>query len=215
MSIYYESLCPYSADFIVNHLVKLFQTNLISIVNLKMVPWGNARIAPNGTFVCQHGNDECLLNSIEACTIKAYADVEHHFRFIHCLERLTIEGRYNEWFNCIQMTGLGALPILNCYKSSKGKSIEQKFAKETAQLNPPHTFVPWVVVNSHALQEDYQNFVTYICKAYKGSLKLDACRSVSTRTYYDSDAKTNSFHPGCYVDEAKNLTILATNHQIN
>ena len=47
----------------------------------------------------------------------------HHFRFIHCLERLTIEGRYNEWFNCFQMTGLGALPIFNCYKSSKGKSV--------------------------------------------------------------------------------------------
>jgi interferon gamma-inducible protein 30 len=53
MSIYYESLCPFCADFIVNHLVKLFQTNLISIVNLRMVPWGNAWIKPDGTFDCQ------------------------------------------------------------------------------------------------------------------------------------------------------------------
>lgn len=53
MSFYYETLCPYCADFIVNHLVKLFQTDLISIVNLRMVPWGNAGIAPNGTFDCQ------------------------------------------------------------------------------------------------------------------------------------------------------------------
>ena len=45
-----------------------------------------------------------------------------HFKFIHCLERLTIEGRYNEWFNCFQMTGLGTLPI-DCYKSGKGKSV--------------------------------------------------------------------------------------------
>lgn len=31
--------------------------------------------------------------------------------------------------------------------------IEQYYAKETAQLNPPHRFVPWVVVNNQPLQE--------------------------------------------------------------
>jgi len=53
MSIYYESLCPFCADFIVNDLVRLFQTGLISIVDLRMVPWGNAGIKPDGTFDCQ------------------------------------------------------------------------------------------------------------------------------------------------------------------
>ncbi|KAI5392097.1 hypothetical protein KIW84_076766 [Lathyrus oleraceus] len=213
MSIYYESLCPYCADFIVNHLVKLFQTNLISIVNLRLIPWGNAWIAPDGTFDCQHGNDECFLNTIEACTIKIYPDAGQHFRFIHCLERLTLENRHKEWFNCFQMTGLTTMPI-DCYKNGNGKSIEQKFAKETADLNPPHNFVPWVVINNQALKEDYLNFVAYICKAYKGNLKPDACGSVSTKTYYDSDAKINSSHHVCYIDEAKNLTLLGTSHQI-
>jgi len=53
VSLYYESLCPYCADFIVNRLVRLFQTDLISIVNLRLVPWGNAWIAPDGSVVCQ------------------------------------------------------------------------------------------------------------------------------------------------------------------
>ncbi|TKY63548.1 GILT protein [Spatholobus suberectus] len=52
MSLYYESLCPYCADFIVNHLVRLFRTGLISNVNLRMIPWGNAWIAPDGTVIC-------------------------------------------------------------------------------------------------------------------------------------------------------------------
>lgn len=56
MSLYYESLCPYCADFIVNHLVSLFRTGLISIVNLRMVPWGNSWTKPDGTVVCQVGN---------------------------------------------------------------------------------------------------------------------------------------------------------------
>lgn len=33
------------------------------------------------------------------------------------------------------------------------KQIEQKYAKETAELNPPHNFVPWVVINNQALKE--------------------------------------------------------------
>lgn len=53
VSVYYETLCPYCADFIVNHLVKLFQKGLNSIVNLRMIPWGNSMMQPDGTFVCQ------------------------------------------------------------------------------------------------------------------------------------------------------------------
>ncbi|KAH1068640.1 hypothetical protein GYH30_006288 [Glycine max] len=125
----------------------------------RLVPWGNAWIAPDGTVVCQHGDDECFLNTIEACAITIYPDVVQHFRYVRCLENLTLEGRHNQWVNCFQMTGLGTSPI-DCYTSGNGKAIDQKYAKETAQLNPPHRFVPWVVVNNQALQEDYQNFLT-------------------------------------------------------
>lgn len=53
LSVYYESLCPYCANFIVNNLVKIFQTDLINIVNLRLVPWGNTQIQPNDTWICQ------------------------------------------------------------------------------------------------------------------------------------------------------------------
>ncbi|KAL2337699.1 hypothetical protein Fmac_012145 [Flemingia macrophylla] len=206
VSLYYESLCPYCADFIVNHLVRLFQTGLISIVNLRMVPWGNAWIAPDGTVFCQHGDDECFLNTIEACAIVIYPDVAQHFKFVRCLERLTIEGRHSQWVSCFQMTGLATSPI-NCYTSGNGKAIDQKYAKETAELKPPHRFVPWVVVNNQALQEDYRNFVTYICRAYKGNVIPNACRSQLSTTTYDSKEKVSSLQPVCYVDETRNLTL--------
>ena len=54
LELYYESLCPYSANFIVNYLPKIFQDDeLASIVDLRLVPWGNAKLRGNGTFVCQ------------------------------------------------------------------------------------------------------------------------------------------------------------------
>ncbi|CAJ1948574.1 unnamed protein product [Sphenostylis stenocarpa] len=174
VSLYYESLCPYCADFIVNHLVRLFQTDLISIVNLRLVPWGNAWISSDASLICQHGEDECFLNTIEACAITLYPDVVQHFRFVECLERLSLEGRHRQWMNCFQITGFGTSPI-DCYTSGNGKTIDTKYAKETSKLNPPHRFVPWVVVNDQALQEDYRNFVTYICRAYKGNVIPSAC----------------------------------------
>ncbi|XP_041023834.1 gamma-interferon-responsive lysosomal thiol protein-like [Juglans microcarpa x Juglans regia] len=203
VSLYYETLCPYCANFIVSYLVKIFQNDLISVVNLRMIPWGNAWIQSDGTFVCQHGPDECLLNTIEACTITIYPDVVRHFRFIHCVERLSLEGKHNEWTNCFDMTGLGTVPI-DCYNSGYGNRIEQKHATETAQLNPPHRFVPWVVVNNQPLQEDYGNFMNYICKAYKGNPRPEACISLTFQM--DSTEKANSLHPVCYADKARNFT---------
>ncbi|KAF8018774.1 hypothetical protein BT93_H3623 [Corymbia citriodora subsp. variegata] len=51
--LYYETLCPYCSNFIVNHLAKAFDSSLISILDLKLVPYGNARIGANDTITCQ------------------------------------------------------------------------------------------------------------------------------------------------------------------
>lgn len=53
VELYYETLCPDSVDFILNHLVKLFHTGLISIVDLKLLPYGNAKLRSNSTIICQ------------------------------------------------------------------------------------------------------------------------------------------------------------------
>ncbi|PNX90600.1 gamma-interferon-inducible lysosomal thiol reductase, partial [Trifolium pratense] len=69
LELYYESLCPYCANFIVNYLPQVFEQDLISIVDLKLVPWGNAKLRDNSTIVCQHGPVECLLDTVEGCAI--------------------------------------------------------------------------------------------------------------------------------------------------
>ncbi|KAK4342690.1 hypothetical protein RND71_038506 [Anisodus tanguticus] len=177
LSLYYESLCPYCADFIVNQLVKVLQTDLGSIVNLRLVPWGNTRIAPNSSWICQHGTDECQINTVEACAIKVWSNLETHIKFINCVERLHLENRHSSWQSCFAATGLSQTPIENCYNNGLGYRLEQAYADETAKLNPPHRFVPWVLVNNQPLQEDYQNFIAYICRAYRGHNIPQACKT--------------------------------------
>ncbi|XP_004294783.1 PREDICTED: gamma-interferon-inducible lysosomal thiol reductase isoform X1 [Fragaria vesca subsp. vesca] len=178
LALYYESLCPYSANFVVNYLVKLFEDDLISIVDLKLVPWGNAKLRGNDTFVCQHGPSECLLNTVEACAIKTWPALNDHFPFIYCVESLAYEGKYPQWESCYEKLGLNSTPIAECYNSGTGKELELQYAAETDALQPPHQYVPWVVVDGQPLYEDYENFLSYVCNAYNGTAMLKACNKV-------------------------------------
>ncbi|KAL4189621.1 hypothetical protein AMTRI_Chr08g208070 [Amborella trichopoda] len=112
LDLYYESLCTYSARFFVNYLDDLFSNGLIDIVDLRLIPYGNARVGSNNTISCQ---------------------------------------------------------------------LELQYAAETNALQPPHTYVPWVVVDGQPLYKDYENVGAYVCKAYKGSLP-PACNSAAVLT---------------------------------
>nr|GLL33417.1 gamma-interferon-inducible lysosomal thiol reductase [Ipomoea trifida] len=178
LDLYYESLCPYSANFIVNYLAKIFENGIIDIVDLTLFPWGNAKLKGNNTFQCQHGAAECLLNTIEACAIDAWPDLNEHFPFIYCVESLVDNGSYSKWETCYEKLGKDPKPVSDCYASGHGKELELSYAAQTNALEPPHEYVPWVVVNGQPLYEDYENFVSYICKAYEGRDKVATCREL-------------------------------------
>lgn len=53
VGFYYETLCPYCANFIIGDLGKIFYNGLIDIVDLNLVPWGNVKLQGENTFLCQ------------------------------------------------------------------------------------------------------------------------------------------------------------------
>ncbi|PON85888.1 Gamma interferon inducible lysosomal thiol reductase GILT [Trema orientale] len=201
LELYYESLCPYSANFIVNQLVKIFEDDLISIVDLKLVPYGNARVRANNTVVCQHGPYECLLNTVEACAIDAWPELNRHFPFIYCIEDLVHKRKYPLWESCFEKLGLDPKPVNDCYKSEAGKELELQYGAETDALQPPHTYVPWVVVDGQPIYEDYENFLSYICKAYKGSAAQASCSELFFKTFQMEGAKPS--HSVTYKEQEK------------
>lgn len=56
VSLYYESLCPYSKDFILKSLQNFIKLDVMSVVSLRLVPYGNAATSQNGTVSCQVPN---------------------------------------------------------------------------------------------------------------------------------------------------------------
>ncbi|KAK8453965.1 hypothetical protein SEVIR_5G372200v4 [Setaria viridis] len=170
VSVYYETLCPFCSAFVVNDLARIFNNGVSSIADLRLVPFGNGRVSADGSITCQHGEDECQLNAIEACVIRLWPNAEQHFPFIHCVEHLALTRKWDSWQSCFQETGLPSQPVIDCYNSGYGRQLEMQYAAETNALQPPHQFVPWVVVNGKPLGEDYMNFEAYICSVYDGKL---------------------------------------------
>lgn len=46
-----------------------------------------------------------------------------------------------------------------------GAKLELAALKRTAALQPPHKYVPWIVVNDVPLRRDYTSLGSYICEA--------------------------------------------------
>ncbi|WCJ27999.1 Gamma-interferon-responsive lysosomal thiol protein [Euphorbia peplus] len=177
VSIYYETLNPNCANFIVRNLMTIFNNGLIDIINLRMVPWGNAQMTTsNNNILCQNGFEECKLNTIQACAINVWQDVNKYYALIYCMEFLVIEGQHQYYQTCFSSLGLSKKPIDECYNNGTGTKLDNLYGYETAHLNPPQTSMPWVVVNSQPLANDYKNFTAYVCNAYKGNIIPSACK---------------------------------------
>ncbi|KAJ0792234.1 putative gamma interferon inducible lysosomal thiol reductase GILT [Helianthus annuus] len=222
LALYYEALCDASAIFLTFHLSKMFDNGLIDIVDLKLSPYGNAKLGSNGTIVCQHGEWECRLNTVEACAINAWP-VGDHFRFIYCVESLSLHEKYSEWETCLQKLKLDPKDVNDCVTSGLGHKLELQYADEIAALKPPHEYVPWVVVDGQPLKEvsilciifknlkvcnkivicqicfELQNtryFMRYVCNAYKGSKVPQACHELSL-----PNRSAKPFNHVCYKED--------------
>ncbi|XP_027773698.1 gamma-interferon-responsive lysosomal thiol protein-like isoform X2 [Solanum pennellii] len=155
LTLYYESLCPYCSNFIVNYLPKIFKNGMIDIVDFKLVPWGNTKLQPDNTFKCQN----------------------EHFPFIYCVESLVYHKNYTHWETCFEKLNLKKKLVTDCVLSGRGNELELQYAAETNALQPPHKYVPWVVVDGQPLYDDYMDFISFICKAYKGTTPVPSCSS--------------------------------------
>ncbi|KAJ0252875.1 hypothetical protein HA466_0119960 [Hirschfeldia incana] len=200
VNLYYESLCPGCQKFIVNYLVKIFDSDLNTITDLKLVPFGNAEVSDNLTVTCQHGEEECKLNAIEACAIRTWPDPKKHYWFIRCVEKDTAN-----WESCLK-NSRRKKAINDCYNSDLHKTLILAYANMTLSLKPQPQYVPWVTLNSKPLDAvNVQNpgdFVAQICKAYKGKAALPKlCNSSALSKSLESKVPKLQVS---YANEARN-----------
>ncbi|KAI3929688.1 hypothetical protein MKX01_025856 [Papaver californicum] len=179
-------------NYLVNYLPKISLMDSL-ILNSLVMPKLFLR---KSSF--QHGPTECVLNTVEACALQ-----DKHFNFINCVETFVYNGQQSQWKSCYSKLGYEEEPINECYSSELGQQLELGYAKVTGDFNPPHRYVPWVTVNDVPLYDEYRNFETYVCNAYKGT-KPTTCKG--RQMDITSKAKSNQMLEVTFMDETSPTT---------
>ncbi|XP_070604303.1 gamma-interferon-inducible lysosomal thiol reductase [Erythrolamprus reginae] len=179
VSLYYESLCGGCREFLVQTLFPTW-VMLQSIMNVTLVPYGNAEEKKEGTkwhFTCQHGEEECLGNTIEACISHLYPVID--FVLIFCME--SSADVVTSLPLCLKLYAPNAsLADINaCVKGDLGNQLMHRNAELTEALKPRHEYVPWILINgvhTDKLQTLAQeSLFNLVCSLYKGDVP-DACK---------------------------------------
>jgi interferon gamma-inducible protein 30 len=176
VELYYESLCPSCQAFITGPLTNtLALPDMVAIIDLKMVPYGNTKKNSDGTFTCQHGVDECTTDVLELCTLYKLSgnltsistgDTSYKaWPFTQCME--INEGDPSKAESCFSSTmansGLSYSTVTDC-AAKEASDVQNAGAAATPA---DHQYVPWVLIDGTLLE--YTNLLQpTICKAYTG-----------------------------------------------
>ncbi|XP_018414426.1 PREDICTED: gamma-interferon-inducible lysosomal thiol reductase [Nanorana parkeri] len=180
VDLYYESLCGGCRRFLALQLYPTFLM-LNDIVNITLVPYGNAQernVSGKWEFDCQHGPEECYGNTIEACLMYLLKENADYFPIIDCMEMSpNVTSALQPCLEALKPE-LPVKTVLDCVNGDLGNKLMHANAQRTQALNPPHQYVPWIVINgkhTEDLQTRAQNSLfNLVCELYKGT-KPAAC----------------------------------------
>ncbi|XP_077580425.1 gamma-interferon-inducible lysosomal thiol reductase-like [Stigmatopora nigra] len=171
MEVFYESLCPDCIMYITQVLYPTWVL-LQDILSVHLVPFGNAQESHNGTkyiFKCQHGEQECLGNTIQACLLNMS---DNAFLITFCMEASTDVIAAAK--TCVQLYSpeLSWDHLMTCVNGDLGNQLMHQNAVRTNSLDPPHQFVPWLTINGEHTEDLQKKAITslfpLICSMYKG-----------------------------------------------
>lgn len=172
LELYYESLCPGCRRFITS---MLYPSSVLlgDIMEITLVPYGNAQETFDGDkyiFTCQHGEEECAGNMIEACLLNlSQSDA---FLTIFCME--SSDDPIKAAQSCVELFSpdLGWKEVMECVNGKSGNQIMHQNALKTQALKPPHKYVPWITVNGVHTEELQDKAVSalvpLVCDLYTG-----------------------------------------------
>jgi len=172
-------------------------------MTLMAYPYGNAKETKNAdgtwSFTCQHGVGECIGNMYEACGIEHFPNVSSSgvpqwWNYFYCLEKSGNAGSASVATACANNNGLVWSTIDTCASSdpqkgstADGNPLMHNIAVDTNNLQPPHQWTPWVVVDGSPLNEAQLDLplIPIVCKAALANPQCTkpptACTSVSSR----------------------------------
>jgi len=210
LQLYFEAECPFCQNFIVGSLQEAWShgADFQKVCNFTLYPYGNAKekTGDDGsyTYQCQHGERECQGNLVEACVVglsdnNATFYMPFMFEFEGLLKKdgdTDVMKLAQKAGNTIGWSAQTVTDLGDCFSGPQGNKFQHNMAVLTSQLDPPHQYVPWLVLNgkhTDDIQQDCQsNLIQCICKVYTGTSSL--CDNVNRFVVADPTYKTGHTH---------------------
>jgi hypothetical protein len=116
VEFYGEAMCPYCARFTTDIVAPLFANNVSELMSFTFVPWGNARQdAATGAVACQHGPQECSLDTLISCVEDAIPDQDTWFPAVLCIEKAGFAEKDIQKLILECVPSSAAQPVADCY----------------------------------------------------------------------------------------------------
>ena len=218
VEVYYEALCPYCQAFMGSALTDVLRRpDIVSIIDLKLVPYGNTHVDGEGNFHCQHGVAECMSDIIMQCAlyklggnISAIKDGSQSvvaWPFIHELvvkekgHPAKAEESYKSTLG--KSSAITWATIIDCYKNDA--NLVQNAA---AEATPPHQYTAWIIVNNRHL-EDGNALLSSICEAYNGAKPQSCVAATKLNVVKAGKITENLRSPFVWTEEEKRKSALS------
>ncbi|CAH0553509.1 unnamed protein product [Brassicogethes aeneus] len=149
VTLYYESLCPYSKEFITEQLAPAYSV-LGDSLDIELIPFGKAKISNNKgkrKMICQHGPKECFGNKMQACVIDQNFTQKQEIALVNCIMDNDPEVKENVQA-CCKKYDIPWRPIKRCIKGDRGDRLLNEFGSITDKLEPKLTHVPTITINN-------------------------------------------------------------------
>ncbi|GBP31773.1 GILT-like protein 1 [Eumeta japonica] len=152
ITIYYESLCPDSKDFVLNQLRPAVRY-LHEYIVLRLIPFGKSKSVNGGAdgFVCQHGPKECLGNRVQNCALSQMADRSDADKVAYVACEMTHKSGAHGSYACASKANISVHDVEKCVNSEEGTRL-QKHSELITKLARP-SFIPTVIVDGMFMQE--------------------------------------------------------------
>lgn len=182
VELYYETLCPFSLSWLNYTFREVWEDpELRDRMDVRLYPFGNAAFVEKGQvsagyqfwhedalyplIQCQHGDNECFGNEVQACAINRLGK-ELSVSFILCMSAYgTNYGLELTSFACGSKLGIDMAEIKACVFSSASHAMMASLGKKSLDPALGRDYVPWVVVNGVHSEQAEENLVAALCSS--------------------------------------------------
>jgi len=165
IGVYYESLCPDSRNFITKQLYPTYQ-KLGQNLDVEFRPFGKASFIANPeggfNFTCQHGPKECEGNLYQACLLSKTGDADKRMEFVNCFmtslaaTAVEVSAAAQNCMAAADITETTFEEVDKCHSSAEGENLLHDIGVETANLDPPLYFIPWILLDEGWIKADFE-----------------------------------------------------------